>query len=93
MTSSPISIDEALRDPRLLGAALGDPATWQTWLALLRAAFGLPLDAEQARMFGELAGGRAAPSKRVRELWNIVGRQSGKSRMAAAVCDLYRGLR
>jgi hypothetical protein len=34
-----VSIDHALRDPRLLGAALGDSAPWATWLAVWRAAF------------------------------------------------------
>ena len=35
-----ISITEALRDPLLLGAALGDPATWKTWFIILKAIFG-----------------------------------------------------
>jgi hypothetical protein len=42
-------IDEALRDQNLLGAALGDASTYSTWLAILRATYGLPLSAEFAR--------------------------------------------
>jgi hypothetical protein len=80
-----ITIDAALSDKTLLGAALGDPASWSTWLAVLRAAFGLPLNAEQAATFAAVAGGRAPPSHRVRELWTVAGRRSGKSRIAAAV--------
>ena len=37
------TIEKALRDPLLLGAALGDVETWMTWLAVLKAAFGLTL--------------------------------------------------
>jgi hypothetical protein len=44
------AIDRALCDPALLGAALGDPASWQTWLAVLRATFGLGLTDEQLQL-------------------------------------------
>ena len=78
-------IDAALTDPNLLGAALGDPNSWTTWLAVLRAAFGLPLDTQQQQLFGNVAGGRTPPSRPTRELWAILARRCGKSRMAAAV--------
>ena len=83
--SSAISISDALLDERLLGAALGDPPTWSTWIAVLRACFGLPLDDEQRRVFASVAGDRAPPTKRVRELWGLVGRKGGKSKMAGAI--------
>jgi hypothetical protein len=79
------AIDQALCDTALLGAALGDSASWQTWLAVLRAAFGLDLTDEQRTAFMAIAGNRKPPSQRTRELWAIVGRRSGKSRMAAAL--------
>jgi hypothetical protein len=79
------TIDRALTDPRLLGAALGAPASWSTWIAVLRAAFGLPLDDEQRRVFASVAGNRAPPRRWVRELWGLVGRKGGKSKMAAAI--------
>ena len=66
---SSITIDEALRDPNLLGAALGDPSSWSTWLSVLKAAFGQPLDTDEAAAFSAVAGGRASPLERVRELW------------------------
>jgi hypothetical protein len=81
----PVTIDRALIDPHLLGAALGDATPWSTWLAVLRAAFGLPLDDEQRAIFHEVAGERGPPHKRVRELWAIIGRRGGKSRIAAAL--------
>lgn len=78
-------IDEALRDPNLLGAALGDVETFAAWLAVLRAAYGLPLSADDKALFANVSGGRAAPRAPVGELWAIIGRRSGKSRMAAAL--------
>ena len=62
------AIDRALDDSRLLGAALGDGDTWQTWRAVLKASFGLSLGAEDARTFAAVAGNRASPTQRVREL-------------------------
>jgi hypothetical protein len=79
------TIDDALSDPTLLGAALGDPDTWQTWRCVLKAAFGLALNRQEARAFAAVAGSRAPPTQRVRELWAIVGRRGGKSRMAALI--------
>lgn len=78
-------IDRALADPRLLGAGLGDLASWRIWLTVLKAACGLPLDEAERQTFVTVAGNRAAPTSRVRELWCVAGRRSGKSRMAAAI--------
>jgi phage terminase large subunit-like protein len=86
------TIDRCLRNKRLLGAALGDAGSWSTWLAVLRASFGLPLDVNQRQLFAAVSGGRAPPTKRVRELWALIGRKGGKSRMAAAIavyCALF----
>jgi hypothetical protein len=80
-----IDIARALTDKRLLGAALGEIATWSTWVAVLKATFGLPLTAEELAVFENVAGGRAPPNKRVRELWAVIGRRGGKSRIAAAL--------
>lgn len=79
------TIDQALADQRLLGGALGDLGSWGTWLVVLKAAFGLSLDAAERTTFAKIAGGRPLPGRRVRELWAVVARRSGKSRMAAAL--------
>jgi hypothetical protein len=83
--TSMISIDDALSDEHLLGAALGDPQSWSSWVAVLKAAFGLSLSDEQAQTFASVAGNRNPPTNRVRELWAIIGRRGGKSRIAAAL--------
>ena len=79
------TIDAALASPKLLGAGLGDIATWRTWLVVLKAAFGRPLDDGELEVFRVVAGDRSPPEHRVRELWCVAGRRSGKSRMAGAV--------
>ena len=55
------------------------------WLAVLKVAYALPLDDDESAIFAAVAGDRAPPSKRVRELWAVVGRRAGKSRIAAAL--------
>jgi len=79
------TITDALADPNLLGAALGPTTTWQTWLVVLKAAFGQQLTDAELVEFAIVAGSRKPPAQRVRELWTVAGRRSGKSRMAAAV--------
>jgi len=80
-----ISIDQALRDEHLLGAALGPSDTWDVWMSVLRAAFGEKLTKSQRLHFDQVAGGREPPARRVRELWAVCGRRSGKTRMSAAM--------
>jgi hypothetical protein len=37
------TIERAFTDQRLLGAALGDPATWLAWRSVLKASYAEPL--------------------------------------------------
>jgi hypothetical protein len=78
-------IDQALVDPNLLGAALGDPAPWSRWLTVLKAFQGVRLSEFELAFFQSVSGDREAPPGPCSELWAIVGRRSGKSRMAAAM--------
>src|SRR5262249_32020795 len=84
-----MDIDRALLNKKALGAALGDAMSWSTWLVALLAAFGLSLNAAQQRVFASVAGDRLPPTRRVRELWCIIGRRSGKSRIAAALAVYF----
>jgi hypothetical protein len=59
--------------------------SWRTWLVVLKAAFDRPLDDDEVRVFRQVAGDRFPPDRRVRELWCVCGRGSGKSRVAAAI--------
>jgi hypothetical protein len=77
------TIAAALQDPKLLGAALGPTKTWATWLAALKASFGLKLTRAERRAFTSIAGSRKPPKHRVDEVWAVCGRNGGKSRMSA----------
>jgi hypothetical protein len=81
----PITVTDALLDPNLLGAALGGASTWATWLAVLKAAHGIRLDARERDLFTTVSGGREPPAHKVKELVCIASRRSGKGRMAAAL--------
>lgn len=80
-----VDIASAIADPNLLGASFPRRDTWETWLAVLKAAFGRPLNRQERRAFNAVSGSRRSPQKRVRELWALVGRRGGKSRVAAAL--------
>ncbi len=80
-----ITIERALSDKRLLGGALGDISTWQTWLAVVKAAHGRTLSAAERELFAPVAGSRTPPSKPVKELIVVASRRSGKGRMGAAL--------
>jgi hypothetical protein len=82
-----ISIDTALADSNLLGAALGPLEPWATWRTVLKAAFALPLNRSERRAFAKVAGSRKPPRRQVRELWAIIGRRGGKSRIAALIAS------
>jgi hypothetical protein len=70
----PTTIEAAMLDPSLLGAGFGDPKTWKQWRTIVKAAFGIPLNREEARAFAAIAGGRKPPAQRVRELWCVTGK-------------------
>jgi phage terminase large subunit-like protein len=80
-----LTIDQSLRDPNLLGSALGDPSTWATWQTVLKSAFAVPLSKAERKTFKAVAGDRQPPAAPVKELWCVAGRQSGKSRIAALI--------
>ena len=85
------TIDRAMADDQLLGAGLGDLASWSVWGVVLKAAYGLPLTEEERATYHRVAGERPPPRKRVRELWCVVGRRGGKSR-AAAIAACFEAL-
>jgi phage terminase large subunit-like protein len=75
-----LSIDDALAEPSLLGAAIRDPESWKPWRALLAAAFGLPLDDYyQLAIFQACTGRAVAPTAACNYLWLVIGRRGGKS--------------
>jgi hypothetical protein len=84
-----IRIDRAIFAQRLIGAGLGNLDTWKTWLVALKAGFALPLDDAELEIFAAISGGRPLPTRRIRELWCLVGRRGGKSRIAALIAVYF----
>lgn len=84
-----MTIIEALRDRHLFGAlsAFRNVETWRAWLVLLRAAYGLPLNAADRAQFQHHTARTEyrPPPGGWAEVVCVVGRQSGKTRIAATV--------
>jgi hypothetical protein len=84
-----MTIVDALVDTHLFGAlsVFRDLTTWRAWLVFLRAAYGLPLNDDDRACFQRHTGRseyRPSPGGWP-EVVCIVGRQSGKTRIAATV--------
>lgn len=80
------SIIDFVDDANLLGPFFRGES-WDRWRAVLRAAFALPLTDRDQALFDEVAGGRAPPRRRVKELVCGVGRGGGKDSIAAALAS------
>lgn len=85
-----MTVEQALRDPRLLGAlpAFRDLSSYAAWLTFIRAVEGLPMDEADLERF-RLHTGRHEPRPGgYPEAVAIVGVQAGKTRIAAAFVDV-----
>ena len=86
-----MTIIEALRDRRLFGAlpAFQDLSSWQSWIVFLKAAYGLPMSGSEHTLFRRHTGRSeyTPPRGGWREVVSVVGRQSGKSRIAALIAS------
>jgi hypothetical protein len=84
--SAPTILD-ALRDRRLLGGlpAFQDLTTWAPWLTFLKVTYGLGLTSDELATFRRHTGRQTPRVGGYPEAVCIVGRQSGKSRIAANV--------
>src|SRR5215813_15279641 len=86
-----MTIVDALADRRLFGAlrAFRDLGTWWRWIVFLKAVYGLPLTLDETEVFRRHTGRTryAPPTGGFREAAAIVGRQSGKMRIATTITD------
>lgn len=62
--------------------------SWRVWFAILRAAFALPMTAEEVALFRSVAE-RDPPVRQVKELWVIGGRRAGKDSVASALVAFF----
>ena len=77
------NIIETMADEGLFGASFRG-ASWSAWRAVLKAAFAIPMTPAEIEIFRSLAE-RDPPGRRVRELWAIAGRRSGKDSIASVI--------
>jgi len=80
-----VTVAQAFASKRLIGAALGDLASWTTWLSVVKAGYGLPLKPTETEAFALVSGGRQPPTRKVRELVAVVSRRAGKGRIGGAL--------
>ncbi len=73
----------AIADKNLLAPSFVGPS-WDLWRAILKATFAERMTAAEKARFRQVAE-REPPKRRVRELWTVAGRRSGKDSMAAAI--------
>jgi hypothetical protein len=78
------SILDFIGDDALLRSSFSGPS-WDRWRAVLRAAFCLPMSRRDLALFAEVAGDRAPPTRRVKELVCAIGRGGGKDSIASAL--------
>jgi hypothetical protein len=89
-----LTLPDAIADRRLFGAlpAFADLAPWSRWEAFSRAIYGLPMSESQREVF-QAHTGRAAPKAGgYSEAVAVVGRQSGKSRLAGTLAAFEAAL-
>ena len=57
-----MTIIDALRDPHLFGRAFRDLRTWAAWIVVLKALFGLPMEAAEVEVYRRLTGRENPPT-------------------------------
>ena len=85
MTPS-VSILHVMKDPQLFGTIFTDPS-WHAWRVCAAVIFGLTdaLAPGDHSLITTCLGGRALPTRQVREAWLVCGRRAGKSFFVALV--------
>lgn len=79
-----MSMRKALTDESLLDRLLPGES-WAAWRAILIAAMGEPLKADERETFARFSGRPHEPGTRIDELWAVAGRRGGKSRAASVL--------
>ena len=78
-----MNIVDAMLDPELFQPWFKGPS-WEPWRCVLRAAYALPMSVSD-KAFLQAVAAREPPTKRVKELWTIVGRRGGKDSIASLI--------
>jgi hypothetical protein len=78
-----VTIIDAIFDPKLFRPLFKNLDTWQTWITIKRAQYGLPMTEEERDVFRRLTGRQVPPTNPVKEMWIVKGRRGGGSFMIA----------
>lgn len=78
-----MNILEALHDENLFAPHMGPLESWRAWETLLAATFGLPLP--DPALYTRCTGRTDAPQHAAKEVFMVVGRRGGKSRITAII--------
>lgn len=79
-----MNIIEAMDDAALFGPWFAGES-WLAWRVALAVTYGLPIGEDGAALFRQCTGRKITPTAQGREVWFIVGRRGGKTRIAALV--------
>jgi hypothetical protein len=79
-----IDIASAMADPDLFQPWFSGPS-WKGWRVILKAAFAVGRLTTPERRFFHTVAERDPPKRRVKELWIVAGRRSGKDSIASLI--------
>ena len=65
----PITIVEAIKNPKLFGSLFKSLDTWRAWMMWLKAVFGLPMDRSELELFQKCTGRSSPPPNGVNEVF------------------------
>jgi len=82
--STSLDIVACMEHPKLFGSWF-QGESWNGWKAILKAAYALPMSADEVAFFKSVSGDREPPRKKVSELWIVGGRRSGKDSIASLI--------
>jgi terminase large subunit-like protein len=79
------TIIQAIQNKKLFGSLFKNLSTWFAWQVWLKAVFGLPMDAAELALFEKCTARSHPPINGAKEVYSIVGRRGGKSRIVSFV--------
>ena len=85
-----MNIIEAMKDPNLFGRHFHPLNSWEAWIVVLSAVFGLPMNRKQRRIFRKLAGFDYKPGLTLVEIWLVERRGGCPSRPHAELLSAKR---
>jgi len=88
-TAPPITIMDAVSDPDIFGPWFRDRESWSTWFVVLKAIFGLPLEADELATFQRRTGRTAPDPRGYFDASLVIGRRGGKSLILALIAAFF----